>query len=134
MSAQILVPFDGSKHAFKALHIASDLAGKYKCGIRVLAVVPPSNHDRQKAKSQAERTTSTALEKLSKLGIDNVETAIEFGDIAESIVLVAAQQKMKIIVMGCRGVKEGAEAGKDQFGSVSNKVFQLAECTCISVK
>ena len=137
MGAHILVPFDGSKHSLKALHIASDLAVKYKCGVRVLVIVPSSRKADRTARTKAEGLISTASEKLSKLGVDGIETEIEFGDIAEGIVFVASRHKMKIIVMGCRGVKEGTETatgGTKQFGSVSQKVFQLADCTCISVK
>lgn len=142
MAAQILVPFDGSKHALKALHIASDLACKYKCGVRVLAVVAPGAKPAEDAREKALSLVASAQDKLAKWGVHPVEVEVEHGQIAETILLVAQRLKVKIIVMGCRGVPDleppsaetGPLHGDQQFGSVSQKVFHLADCTCISVK
>ena len=127
----ILVPFDGSKHALKALHIASDLAEKYKCQICLVSVISGSPEDLQAARVKKQSVIAVAKSKLDHRGIEPASVDVEVGDPAECILLAAKRHKVSTIVMGCRG--ENTQ-GASQFGSVSQKVFQMANCTCISVK
>ncbi len=72
-----------------------------------------------------------AASKVRRLGLEVDILEIEQGDPAECIVIARKRIKASTIVMGSRGVS------RDQaktFGSVSHKVFEMADCTCISVK
>lgn len=127
----LLVPFDGSKHAQKALHIASDLAEKYECAIHVFYVIPQSLQDEASAPREAKALLKRAQQKLSARGIVKVSTEFEIGDPAEAILIAVRRLNASTIVMGCRGERDDQLS---QFGSVSQAIFQRAGCTCISVK
>ena len=60
-----------------------------------------------------------------------IETILEFGDPAATILSVANGQNADAIVMGSRGL--GDLSGM-LMGSVSHKVAHLCKCTCITVK
>ena len=64
-------------------------------------------------------------------GASNVETVRRSGDAAAIILEVANDQSADMIVMGSRGL--GNVKGL-LLGSVSHKVTQLSECSCITVK
>jgi nucleotide-binding universal stress UspA family protein len=77
------------------------------------------------------RLMETASRKARQGGVAAIETLLEDGDPAEQILRAAAERKADMIVMGSRGL--GAAKGL-LMGSVSHKVTQLAECTCVTVK
>lgn len=64
-------------------------------------------------------------------GVSNVSTEIVNGDPADMIVAAAEHEKSDMIVMGSRGL--GNVSGL-LMGSVSQKVLQRTECTCVTVK
>ncbi|MGI9384208.1 MAG: universal stress protein [Methyloligellaceae bacterium] len=159
----ILVPVDGSAHAAKALHIACDLAGKYGGRIALYHALARDKPARdllrltaakgfgpnltaaleQAAGSQpqpipdkllravGEKILEMSATKARQRGVEAAKLAIETGDPCEGILLAARNAGANTIVMGCRGV---SDADASSFGSVSNTVFQKADCTCISVK
>ena len=125
----ILVCFDGSKHALKALHIGCDLAEKYKAGLHVLEVLPLAcGTDGSSPKADHLELART---KLVKRGIQNFKLEIDKGPPVPAILLAVKRHQIGTIIVGCRG-KAGGEDG--QLGSVSQALFQEAECTCIAVK
>jgi nucleotide-binding universal stress UspA family protein len=63
--------------------------------------------------------------------IKNIKTYVESGDAAEVVLKIAKDNEVDIIVTGNRGL--GNLTGL-LLGSVSYKISQLAECTCINVK
>ncbi len=74
---------------------------------------------------------ASAKRKLSGRNIESVQTLLADGDPAETITGLARDRKVDAIVIGSRGLSDI----KGLFlGSVSHKVAQLAECTCITVK
>jgi nucleotide-binding universal stress UspA family protein len=77
------------------------------------------------------RLTEAASRKARQSGVAAVETLLEDGDPAETILRVAAERRADMIVMGSRGL--GAAKGL-LMGSVSFKVVQLAERPCVTVK
>lgn len=157
----ILVPFDGSGHALKALQIGCDLADKYSGRVVLFHVLatdkraaellqlqvareygPKITEELKKAAGDpplAESLLNTVGEKILSLGaararkrgLDTELLAIAKGDPAENILLAAQHAGANTIVMGCRGLSDEKAA---IFGSVSHTVFEKAECTCISVK
>lgn len=64
-------------------------------------------------------------------GVGDIQSIIEEGDPAQTILDCAERNGADLIVMGSRGL--GNWKGL-LLGSVSQKVAQLAKCTCITVK
>jgi nucleotide-binding universal stress UspA family protein len=78
-----------------------------------------------------QRLMEIAGRKARESGASRIKTVLEDGDPAETIVRVAHEHHADMIVMGSRGL--GGAKGL-LMGSVSHKVGQLAECTCVTVK
>ena len=132
--SSILVPFDASPHAYKALHIAIDLSEKYKASLALVHVAGLEKTEQNSARAKA--VVAAANKKLQHRSVKPSDIAVVYGDPAECILLAAKRMKVSTIVMGCRGVVPGDPAHGENimFGSVSQTVFRRAECTCISVK
>jgi nucleotide-binding universal stress UspA family protein len=149
MIKKILVPTDGSAYAAKAFEYASDLALKYDAELHFVHVVSESKipeglddfirteriEDQPREAVFLEKMGDAIIQSIkekSRLkGIENVKSAVLMGDPAEKIVEYAKANEIDMIVLGNRGLG----AVKMLFmGSVSNKVCNLAECTCLTVK
>lgn len=78
-----------------------------------------------------QRLMESAQHKAREHGAGKIQTVLEDGDPAETIVRVAKERQADMIVMGSRGL--GGAKGL-LMGSVSHKVGHLAECTCVTVK
>lgn len=132
----ILVPFDGSKHSLKALHIACDLAEKYKNKVLLLYVVKVENsfnvsEVNNETQTIAETTTRKAAAKARYRGVEYKVLDFEYGDPASSILSCVKRHKPSTLVMGCRGLNADIA---EILGTVSRTVFEHADCTCIAVK
>lgn len=149
MIKKILVPTDGSAYAAKAFEYASDLALKYDAELHIVHVVSESKMPEglddfiRAERIEDQPREAVFLEKMgdaiiqsvkekSKLkGMENVKSAVLMGDPAEKIIEYAKANGIDMIVLGNRGLG----AVKTLFmGSVSNKVCNLADCTCVTVK
>lgn len=162
MSA-ILVPVDGSSHALKAIRIACDLAEKYGGVVALMHVVVPGRQAgkilampvakgfapaivaelKKAAAKEGQAVSDAALRavgqgiladaeaRVIRRGLDAELLPLGTGDPAESILLAIKKTGASTIVMGTRGMSDTDASG---MGSVSQKVFHKAECTCISVK
>jgi nucleotide-binding universal stress UspA family protein len=64
-------------------------------------------------------------------GLERIDTLLEYGDEAATILSAAEAQNANFIVMGNRGL--GDMKGL-LLGSVSHKVTSHSPCTCITVK
>ena len=142
MIKNILVPTDGSDHAKKAIEFACDLASKYKAMLYLVHVIPPLipipevgtdvlgqwevTHQRF-----AKQIIEQAESDVKKKNVESYQSAILKGSPAQEIVEFAKKNKVDMIVMGSHG---HGKAGILLLGSVSNKVCNVAECTCITVK
>jgi nucleotide-binding universal stress UspA family protein len=148
MSEQILVPVDGSEHAFRALKMACVLAKAENCSIRLLHVVPskevPAGLKRyaeiehmERAPEYlyetgiAENVLNAARDQALEDGIQNVECSIEHGDATKGILEVAGREGADTIVMGTRGL---SDIQGMVLGSVAHKVAHAADCRVIIVK
>jgi nucleotide-binding universal stress UspA family protein len=78
-----------------------------------------------------QRLMESAHRRAREHGARKIRTVLEDGDPAETIVRVAQERDADMIVMGSRGL---GGAKRLLMGSVSHKVGQLAECTCVTVK
>jgi len=148
MNKQILVPLDGSEHAFKALGYACDLAEKYGSALTLLHVVEtrellrgarrylddadlveePAVQDYER--KIADNVLDRAMRQSQERGLNDVRKTVEHGKPAKVIVDVAQRDGHDLIVMGTRGMSdiEGLAVG-----SVAHKVSHLAPCTVITV-
>lgn len=159
----ILVPVDGSSHALKAVRIACDLAEKYGGVIALLHVLVEDRQAGRilalpvarslapeivaelttAAVSDASPVSEATLEavgstilgdaegRVRRRGLDAEVLPVARGAAAENILAAIRQTGASTVVMGCRGMSDAEAAG---LGSVSHRVFEEADCTCISVK
>ena len=64
-------------------------------------------------------------------GVKSVRSVVEDGDPARCILDCATRDNADLVVLGSRGLSDLKGL---LLGSVSHKVSQLAECTCMTVK
>jgi len=148
MSNQILVPVDGSDHAFHALRVACSLAKSENKSIRLLHVVPNREvpeglkrftqiehvHDSPESLYEtaiAENVLTTARDQAAAAGAANVECSVEYGDASRGILETASREDVDTIVLGTRGL---SDAQGLVLGSVAHKVAHGADCRVIAVK
>ncbi len=147
MSKKILVPIDGSEQAFKAIDVAAELACNGNAEVVLLNVIgreqipetirrfarvepiddPP---EWQYEQLVAAGVLKAGQQRAHNKGIKTIDTRVRHGDSAKAIVEAASDQSIGMIVMGNRGL--GSVKGL-AFGSVSQKVSQLASCSVITV-
>ena len=73
-----------------------------------------------------------SIEKKGKeKGISHLKSAVQIGEPADKIIEYANANGIDMIVMGSRGL---GPIRLLLMGSVSNKVCNLANCTCVTVK
>lgn len=79
----------------------------------------------------AGRITDHAVEIATKAGVTKVTSAIEEGDTANRILKIAKKVDADLIVIGTRGF---GPIKALLMGSTSQKITQLAECACLTIK
>lgn len=147
MYSKILVPYDGSSGAERALMQAAELAKLCDSQLIVVTVYrhhsmleaslsmvrgslePGGNLDetmRQAARDAADYAKSHARD----AGVEKVSAFIKAGPPARTIVQMAKEKQCDLIVLGSRGL--GATEGY-LLGSVSHKVTGLAHCPVLVV-
>ena len=148
---KILVAIDGSDHAWEALDLAIEIAKGRQAELIALHVVDfeplpdalrefaraehiPLEEERARYHSSlglgdalAQRAAAIAREK----GLTAVTPRSAEGRPATTILEVAKDENVDMIVLGSRGLSEPRALF---LGSVSHKVANLAECTCVTVK
>lgn len=142
----ILVPIDGSQHAFDALEIALLVAEKNQAPITLLHVIPggelpeglkqyaraehlepsPWLYEKQVAERILEAGASYAADTKLKISRRTAN-----GDPAKEILKAAQNLGCDLIVMGHRGT---GDVESLLMGSVAHKVNHKAECSVITVK
>ena len=148
MSAQILVPVDGSEHSFRALQVACGLATAEGKTLKLLHVVPSKeipaalkrfaevehiqdSPDHLYETAIAENVLNTARDQAIDSGAGEIECAIGHGDASRGILEAAAHGDVDTIVMGTRGLSDFQGL---VLGSVAHKVAHGADCRVIAVK
>lgn len=174
MFKSIVVAFDGSALARRALDIGVDLACQNECPLGIIYIIDSSNmhipeemrkmgevehlidpaprlmvnlenapasmmnsmaqasSDSQAAMFQyADFLVDQARKSAKANGVAEVEARAVIGDPAEEVVAFARNRQADLIISGCRGF---GKLKNLLLGSVSNKIAQLAECSCLTVK
>lgn len=96
-----------------------------------LLVVQYADAARKMRRAIGKQLMNEARVRAKASGIDDIETFVEEGDPAALILRVAASRNADLIVLGSRGLSDLKGL---LLGSVSHKVSQMSECTCITVK
>ncbi|MCX7724649.1 MAG: universal stress protein [Thermodesulfovibrio sp.] len=135
---KILVPVDGSECSLLASNIALDIAKDKGSEVIILFVVDvPHLFLAQKVaemirKDLAEPTVEKVLSKAKRMDI-KAKTLILDGHPADTIVKVAANEKVDLIVMGTRGASFMKKI-LTGLGSVATAVLTHAHCPVLAVK
>lgn len=88
-------------------------------------------HEEEMKESIAQKILAEA-ERVAKLkDVSTVSRETEHGDPVERILECATRENVDLIVMGTRGLSDLKGL---LMGSVSHKICQLSDCTCITVK
>lgn len=135
---KILVPVDGSKHSFKALGKARELAEKFGSELIIISVVSDIiavNVDYKiDVISQNISIAEQLLRSIEKDFEDSkikVTTVYKVGDIAKEIVEQAEKNQVDLIVMGSRGL---GMLSRTFLGSISHKVLNNTDKSVFIVK
>lgn len=139
MFNKILLGYDGSPHARKALRVALDLAQKYKAEITAVSIahVPDFADTRDEvngALEDAQNFFTKVLEQARELAAQEgvtLTTKVVPGHPADRLVHLAEEGGYDLIILGARGL-----SGIKRFllGSVSEAVVRLANCPVLIVK
>jgi nucleotide-binding universal stress UspA family protein len=137
---KILVAYDGSEPAKKALDKAIEMTTSYGGELALLTVTEPvcplgvTEEDCGKMdqilKKQTEEILSKVKQRLEEQSI-KASALVRVGSPADEIINVAEQEKVDMIVLGSHG-RHGAK--RFFLGSVSSRVASHANCSVIIVK
>ncbi|MGI9333852.1 MAG: universal stress protein [Gammaproteobacteria bacterium] len=147
MLNKIIVPIDGSEHAFKALDVATDVIDKAHGTLCLLHVVPsgsmPEGLEQWAAiehvvespawlydQAVGQNMLETARRRARDKACERLEDVVAHGDPANEILKSARSMNADAIVMGTRGL---STLKRLVIGSVAQKVLHHAECTVIVV-
>jgi nucleotide-binding universal stress UspA family protein len=128
---------DGSAGADRAVDLAAELAGAVAGDLLIATVADRQLGEDARQLARAEGGFGDALEALTaatlraaeararRLGVVRIELRTGSGDVAQSLIDIAAGNSVEMIVLGRRG--RGQLAGL-LLGSVSQKLVSLAPC------
>lgn len=142
MKASILLPFDGSPSAFRALDQAIERAQSEPIVVHLLNVEPkledygmvraylPEERQRAATAERAHMLLQPAVERLEAGNVPH-ETHVEWGEVPETIDSVARRLDCDSIVMGTRGM---GPIGGLVFGSTATRLVHLTKLPVTLVK
>ncbi|MDH5663339.1 MAG: universal stress protein [Candidatus Bathyarchaeota archaeon] len=128
--SKILVAVDGSESAEKALEYAVQLAKKHKAKVTLLNVGETKlfGFKPEVAREVGEHILSDAAAKVKGLKLN---TQLEFGNPAETLIEVAEKGNYDLIVVGSRGL---SSVKRFFLGSVSDDISHHAKCSVLIVR
>lgn len=146
MFNKILVAVDGSKQSQKAAQTASEVAKKFGAKLTILTVAKPvklspkvrrymqleqlSGEPQYVLDEVTKDVIAEAKKTAAEAGLKSVDSLIEEGQPARTILAVAKRLEVDLIVLGSRGL---GDVGSYLLGSVSHKVSSVAKCTVMTV-
>lgn len=133
----ILVAYDGSPQAQRAVDVAFSLAEAMRSKLLVFAVIRPPepalraelNAILDDAREHYEQGFAQLRERAKQAAVE-LDTEIEVGHPAEHIVHRAEQMQAGLIVMGRRGT---STFRRWMLGSISERVLRYAHCPVMVV-
>ena len=143
MFNKILVAVDGSEGSRKAITMAQHLAEQSRAHLCLLTVVEPptvipivpfegfyyGTHDPSPENLIAARAALADL--ATRLPKDQVKGRVEVGGAAETILRVAEEESVDLVVMGARGLNLGERL---LLGSISDRVVHQCPKPVLVVK
>ena len=139
---RILVGYDGSDNAERALSRAIEVAKQSRGELRIVVVADTMSYAAyasrgmykrfdEQTKKNADTLARAALDTAKEAGLIEVYASEEEGQPADMILTLATEYKVNLIVVGRRGVR-----GLERFlmGSVSTSVLSHAKCDVLVVK
>lgn len=138
----IIVATDGSEGACRAVDVAAELAKAQGCDLLIVTVADRLLGEELRQLPHTGATPGDLLEALTgqtlraaeararEHGISHIEVRTLWGDVAASLVDLAAKDSTKMMVVGRRG--RGQLVGL-LLGSVSQKLVSLAPCAVVVV-
>jgi nucleotide-binding universal stress UspA family protein len=133
----IMVATDGSSGANRAIDVAAGLAKAMEGDLLIATVSDSQLDDAARQLARVEGNIGDALEAVTaktlkdaetrarRLGVSRIELRMGSGDVAQSLINIATDKSVELIVLGRRG--RGQLAGL-LLGSVSQKLVSLAPC------
>ncbi|EPC02567.1 hypothetical protein L861_09490 [Litchfieldella anticariensis FP35 = DSM 16096] len=146
MFKSLLVAVDGSENAKKALRVACELIKNSDTKLHILHIPEALAHETtlvwgigaiplEANPEDLKRAGTQIIEKAKanaeELGVSQIETHLDQGEPARTILSQAKNLGVDAIVLGSRGL--GDLAGL-VMGSTSHKVTHAAKCTVITVR
>lgn len=142
MFKKILVAYDGSDHAVRALDIGIDLAKKYEAKLDIVEVVdtaallgmgvaPIPGEVIQQVYNKAKSDIDNAKSKAQSQGVKEVDGVVLEGDPAAAILEYAGKNGVDLIITGSRGLSTFKRL---ILGSVSTKLVQEAKVPVLVIK
>lgn len=139
---KILVPVDFSENSKKIIQYGAYVARQFAAKMEAIFVaqtfqdyseffephMPILQFEEDLVASAKERMKSFLAESLEPS--DECNGTVLAGDVAETILEYARQQKMDLIVMGTHGYK-GLE--KILFGSIAEKIVKMSPCPVLTI-
>lgn len=120
------------EHVTEAEHPSPPNVANLQGGIAVAERGTDSKeHEERMKESIAQITLAEAERVVKSKDVSTVSCVTEHGDPVERILDCASREGVDLIVMGTRGLSDFKSL---LMGSVSHKICQLSECTCITVK
>lgn len=133
---EILVAYDGSEYAEKALNHARNLL-KEGDELIVLYVIPTAlitefaDIKPDVPVSKAHNVINNVVSRLKKEGISKVMGIVREGDVADEILSIASKLRCDLIVLGA---KSFSKIGRFTLGSVADKVARHANRPVLIVR
>jgi nucleotide-binding universal stress UspA family protein len=139
---RIMVATDGSSGADRAVDIAAELAKAVAGDLLIVTIAGTLSEEEARQFERAKANIGDALEAVTgrilhaaeararRLGISNIQVHTGWGEVVESLIEIASNRSIDMIVLGRRG--RGQLAGP-LLGSVSQKVVSLAPCVVVVV-
>jgi nucleotide-binding universal stress UspA family protein len=139
----ILSPIDFSVHADEAVKVAADLAARFGAGLCLVHVVPAIpklpisvsifNEREYEAElhKDAEKRLAQLAEELGRKGIVVTSRVGTANDVGGELLLIAEHVQADMIVIATHGMTGWH---KLVFGSVAEKVVQLATCPVLVLR
>jgi len=141
MFERILVGFDGSAPARRAVQVASEMAGRFGSILTIAMVLPPTRgEDYGRLETLVPltddgRTLATLLDELREharaRGVRVVEPVTLRGEVLESLLDYLNRNPQDLVVVGSRGLSRGRRL---LLGSVSTGLVNSAHCPVLVVR
>ncbi len=147
---RIIVGYDGSPNAERAVAFAADMASRYQAELLVVHVMAATSgygslesmpeqaliaemyeREHDMLATAAERLLQQAVDIAERHGDPQMRTLKMTGSPATQLVRCAEAHDADAIVVGSRGLGEVAGL---LLGSVSNRVAHVADCVVVTVK